>query len=210
MSTIGKIAGKSPVARPPQRKRGEQRVAALLAAAAGVFADKGYATATMTEIAARAGAPIGSLYQFFPNKELLGAALMQRYLDLSVEALQHIEATLPSLSPAALASALLDVFVDLKTERAVALALFDSLTPKDDARGAQFRAAMTLHLGRILKAKIRGLSAARADAMALAVLHQMKAAVALDETGGGKPAVAAQRELRAMLARYFEENFSAR
>jgi AcrR family transcriptional regulator len=38
------------------------RVAALLHATATVFAEKGFDAATMTEIAALAGAPIGSLY----------------------------------------------------------------------------------------------------------------------------------------------------
>src|ERR1700754_1580043 len=94
-------------ARAPQRKRGELRVAALLEAAASVFAEHGYAAATMTEIAARAQAPIGSLYQFFPNKEALGAALMQHYLELSVEALAAIEERAAALSAEALAEALL-------------------------------------------------------------------------------------------------------
>ncbi len=62
-------------ARLPKRARGKQRVAALLQAAAAVFAEKGYEAATMTEIAARAGAPIGSLYQFFPVKEALADTL---------------------------------------------------------------------------------------------------------------------------------------
>jgi AcrR family transcriptional regulator len=39
-------------------------VAALLDAAGSGFADRGFDGATMTEIAARAGASIGLLYQF--------------------------------------------------------------------------------------------------------------------------------------------------
>ena len=66
----------SPAARTPQRKRGHERVASLLAAAAECFVDKGYDAATMTEIAARAGASIGSLYQFFPTKESLALAMV--------------------------------------------------------------------------------------------------------------------------------------
>ena len=58
------------------RRRGRERVAALLAAAATVFAERGYEAATMTEVAARAGASIGSLYQFFPTKELLAEGQM--------------------------------------------------------------------------------------------------------------------------------------
>lgn len=64
----------------PSRKRGRERVAALLEAAADVFATEGYDGATMTEIAARAGASIGSLYQFFPKKQHIAAELHQRLL----------------------------------------------------------------------------------------------------------------------------------
>src|ERR1700734_2133022 len=42
-------------ARLPKRARGKQRVAALLQAAAAVFAEKGYEGGTMAQIAARAG-----------------------------------------------------------------------------------------------------------------------------------------------------------
>ena len=58
-----------PIAKEPKRQRGKQRVAALIDAGAELFAEKGYEATTMTEIASRAGAAIGSLYQFFPSKE---------------------------------------------------------------------------------------------------------------------------------------------
>ncbi|NTI79131.1 TetR/AcrR family transcriptional regulator [Rhizobium rhizogenes] len=61
--------------RTPKRRRGHDRVAVLLEAAATVFVDKGYDAATMTEIAAKARSSIGSLYQFFPTKPLLAEAL---------------------------------------------------------------------------------------------------------------------------------------
>lgn len=63
----------------PRQKRGERRVAALVSAAASEFALSGYDAATMSAIAKRAGAPIGSLYQFFPNKESLARALRTQY-----------------------------------------------------------------------------------------------------------------------------------
>ena len=55
-------------ARIPTQDRGKLRVEALLDAAEAVLAEKGYDAATMTEIAERAGASIGSLYQYFPTK----------------------------------------------------------------------------------------------------------------------------------------------
>ena len=57
-----------------------------------VFAEKGYEAATMTEIAERAGAPIGSLYQFFPVKEALADTLVQNYVALLAADLQALEA----------------------------------------------------------------------------------------------------------------------
>lgn len=197
-------AKKSPAARAPQRRRGEQRVAALLKAAMAVFAERGYAAATMTEIAARAKAPIGSLYQFFPNKDVLGTALMRRFLDLSVAALSAIEEQAPAMTSDALAHALLNVFIGLKHERAAALSMLDAQPHLSDASRSEFRPAMLRHLARILKIKLPQLAPARANAMALAILQQMKSAVALNAQAEAKSAAAALLELRGMLALYLE------
>src|SRR5258708_20538509 len=63
----------------PIQERGERRVAGLLEAAAAIFSEVGYEAATMRDIAERAGASIGSLYQFFPNKEVVARAIKTRY-----------------------------------------------------------------------------------------------------------------------------------
>jgi len=65
--------------RVPRQRRGELRVAQLLRSAAAVIAESGYEAATMSAIALRADAPIGSLYQFFPNKEAVAQALWAEY-----------------------------------------------------------------------------------------------------------------------------------
>jgi AcrR family transcriptional regulator len=70
-----------PKRRVPQQERGERRVADLLEAAAAVIAEHGYEAATMTEIAERAGASIGAMYQYFPNKEAVVRALRAQYGD---------------------------------------------------------------------------------------------------------------------------------
>jgi len=54
-------------------------VAAILQAAAEVFARLGYARATTNKIAERAGVSVGSLYQYFPNKDALLASLLERH-----------------------------------------------------------------------------------------------------------------------------------
>src|ERR1700677_4201817 len=90
----------------PQRRHGKLRVAALLEAGALVIAEKGFQAATMAEIASRADAPIGSLYRFFPNKEILADALIQRFVELINQAFQEINRRVKSLSIAALDGAL--------------------------------------------------------------------------------------------------------
>ena len=51
----------------------------LLDAADALFAEVGFEQATTNAIAARAGSPIGSLYQFFADKGALLQALANRY-----------------------------------------------------------------------------------------------------------------------------------
>lgn len=54
----------------PQQRRSRATVDKILAAAAQVLAEEGDG-ATTDRIAARAGVSIGSLYQYFPNKDAL-------------------------------------------------------------------------------------------------------------------------------------------
>jgi AcrR family transcriptional regulator len=65
----------------PQQKRGQERIDKLLAAAAKLFAKVGYEETTTNAIAREARTSIGSLYQFFPNKEAILNALADRYLE---------------------------------------------------------------------------------------------------------------------------------
>jgi AcrR family transcriptional regulator len=48
-------------------------------AAARVFEERGYAGATTNRIAERAGVSIGSLYQYFPNKEAILVVLLEQH-----------------------------------------------------------------------------------------------------------------------------------
>lgn len=61
--------------RRPQQARARFTVAAILEAAALVIDDVGWGRASTNRIAERAGVSIGSLYQYFPNKEAILASL---------------------------------------------------------------------------------------------------------------------------------------
>jgi AcrR family transcriptional regulator len=64
----------------PSQARARATMDAILEAAAQVFADKGYAAATTNHIAQRAGVSIGSLYQYFPNKDAILYSLMEQHV----------------------------------------------------------------------------------------------------------------------------------
>ncbi len=63
----------------PQQERSIQRVDAILSAAAALIAEKGVSAMKMTELAAVAAIPIGSVYQYFPDKAAIVRALLDRH-----------------------------------------------------------------------------------------------------------------------------------
>src|SRR5881227_4368044 len=74
------MASKTPLRRAPKQERGQRRIGRILQAAAEEFARVGFDAATTNSIARRARTSVGSLYQFFPNKEAILAALTEHYL----------------------------------------------------------------------------------------------------------------------------------
>lgn len=189
----------------PKRRRGRLRVAAIMDAGAAVFAEKGYDAATMTEIAARAQTAIGSLYRFFPTKEVLADALLSRYAELLGEALEDIRSRAGELSPAALADALVELMLDWEAQRAAALVLLDA---QGDAaqRRSKIRGIFRQRLAAILMAATGTLPRARAEVMAVLLLHILKSLPLLArEEAAKRPALIAEaRELaRLYLMRAF-------
>jgi AcrR family transcriptional regulator len=66
--------------RRPRQERARATVEAIVAAAAEVIASEGYAAMNTNKVAARAGVSIGSLYQYFPNKQALLVSLLEEHL----------------------------------------------------------------------------------------------------------------------------------
>jgi AcrR family transcriptional regulator len=63
----------------PVQRRSKETVDALLTATVRVLMDEGYDACTTNRVAALAGVSIGSLYQYFPNKDALLIAVMERH-----------------------------------------------------------------------------------------------------------------------------------
>lgn len=65
----------------PRQTRAELTRQRILEAAAQVFAEYGYSAGTTNRIAERAKISIGSLYQYYPNKDAILVELMTEHLD---------------------------------------------------------------------------------------------------------------------------------
>jgi AcrR family transcriptional regulator len=184
----------------PKRKRGRDRVAAIMDAGVVVFTQKSYEAATMTEIAARAGAAIGSLYRFFPTKEALADALVARYGDSLVSALAAIEARAGELSSSALAGALIEVMQSHEPARAAAIALVDARPEATEIRST-LRASVRERIAAIVTNAAPALPPAKARAAAVLLLHVLKSLRKLPRQDAAADAELAG-EARALVGRY--------
>lgn len=61
----------------PRQARSKAMVATILEAAVRILIKGGYEAATTIAIAEKAGISVGSLYQYFPNKESIVATLVE-------------------------------------------------------------------------------------------------------------------------------------
>lgn len=68
----------------PKQERSKETVEAILEATARVLVREGYEGATTNKIAEASGYGVGSLYDYFPNKESLVTALVERHAEQMV------------------------------------------------------------------------------------------------------------------------------
>lgn len=101
----------------PQQDRSKFTVDAILTATAHILTEEGYDKASTNHIAERAGISIGSLYQYFPNKESLIAALRDRHVSSMMEVIESklrdlfdapLQVVLPEIVKASIAAHAID------------------------------------------------------------------------------------------------------
>lgn len=71
--------------RTPKQQRSRMTVDAICEAAAQVFEARGFASTTTNHIAERAGVSVGTLYQYFANKDAVAHALLERHMNEGME-----------------------------------------------------------------------------------------------------------------------------
>jgi AcrR family transcriptional regulator len=162
-----------PQRRVPRQERGERRVAGLLEAAEAVIAEIGYEAATMSAIAERARAAIGSLYQFFPNKASITQALRVEYAERFTSMYAPLAAQAKTLSASTLARRLIDLTVQFVESHPALPALLDA--PRSTRTPPAMRNALCELLAELLLAQNPRMSKRKALRLGTATLHIIKA-----------------------------------
>ena len=114
--------------RQPKQARSQERVKQILDVAEQLFLEVGYDSTTTRAIAARANVSVGSLYQFFPDKEAILKALAIRYMQtqyqrfLTLHTPAAVTLPLPSY-----VDRMIDVFDQFYTDYPGSRAIFDQL-----------------------------------------------------------------------------------
>jgi AcrR family transcriptional regulator len=187
--------------RPPRRARGVLRVEALLSSAAEVFAQKGFDAATMTEIAAQADSSIGSLYQFFLNKEAVAEALVRTQVDALWVRFDGLAERAPAMSTPALGQALARFLLDFRAAHPSFATLVERPgNPSPLIAGVRRKVRERVEDILVRHAPEADRSTLRA--MAPVVQHTMKSAVQIQAELDGAESRNATRELEAMLVGY--------
>jgi AcrR family transcriptional regulator len=165
----------------PKRKRGHDRVDAIMCAATVLFIEKGFDAVTMSEVAARSSTAIGSLYRFFPTKEVLVGALLERYGAELAEAIDAIAERPDGGTPAGAAAALVEVVERMRLQRSAVLVLIDTHRDSPALRQAM-RGAVVGGLERLL-AHLGAVPGEDTHARAVFLLYLLKTAWAVDQEG---------------------------
>ena len=77
----------------PRQRRSTNTVATILEAAAHILEELGFDGYTTNAVAARAGVSIGSVYQYFPNRDSVTRALIERRSEELLTAILQINET---------------------------------------------------------------------------------------------------------------------
>ncbi|MDR3615960.1 MAG: TetR/AcrR family transcriptional regulator [Candidatus Obscuribacterales bacterium] len=101
----------------PIQERSGQTVEAIFEATIQVLLKDGVKNLTTTRVAERAGVSVGSLYQYYPNKEALLIAMLEKHLDIVGATCQIACRESHNLPLDAMMANIIDAFVDAKMKK---------------------------------------------------------------------------------------------
>lgn len=190
----------------PRQSRARATVRAIIEATAQVLAHAGFERMTTAMVAERAGASIGSLYQYYPNKQALAAAVIDHYGEVFAarfaEAIAAPGETLARAVDALVATAFQDHPHDPRLHQVLI-----EIAPR--VGRAEHRKALSARIAALIEARLRrhadelaaDLDPAEAAAMLEAVL-ETAAHRALEQHPAGLPTARLAAQCRRMIMAY--------
>ena len=188
------------VRREPQQERSTRRLASFLDVAADLFVEVGFEAATMTAIAERSGASIGTLYHYFPDKRTIASALLNQYA-------QEIEAywkplinQASTLTAQKFADRFIERVTDFVQHRPAYLALLAA--PTRFSRDPAARKALRVAFANAFRARNPSLSSERALLAANVALQTVKGLTVLYSDAAPKDKPLVVEEFKKLLTLY--------
>jgi AcrR family transcriptional regulator len=191
----------------PKQARSSQLVAAVLEAAIRVLKSEGARRFTMARVAERAGVSVGSLYQYFPNKEAILFQLQREEWQTTTGLLEKILA--PSKTPplVRLRQAIQAFFRSECDEAALRVALEDAAPLYRAAPEAQIHRKNARKFVESFIAELLPSASKKERAFAMDVLTTTMSAVGKEISEQGHPRAKVEafaNTLSDMLCSYFE------
>jgi AcrR family transcriptional regulator len=192
----------------PKRKRGIERVEALLDAAAATFLEKGFDAATTSEIAERAGASIGSLYQFFPTKESVADVLRARYGDALCEKWDALAASSEARTAPELAERLFRDAGETLADHP-AFPVLEAVRDSPLVNVANVRKRYMESLSKLLRSRASKLSESELRVATIVVLQILRCEIAMEASPETQNRRKVLSELQVVLANYLSDKVDA-
>jgi AcrR family transcriptional regulator len=146
----------------PQQARSVARVNAIVKATATILAEDGYENLTMAKVAAKAGVPIGTVYQFFPGKtDLVGELVVSFQGEIESFAERELTTALLEHDLAAFVNKLVQGVADIQREQSAFVCVFagSQTDPAFEALAATLRRALTGRLSTLFAGAFPNVSA---------------------------------------------------
>lgn len=149
-------ASKGPRGRPVNEQAREERMAQILDGARACFVQRGFHASSISEISAAAGVSVANIYQYFPSKEALIAALIEVDLQRHHSLIARFWST--DFSRAAIEDILADIFL---TPQGHAIAVLRAEIASEGARNPQIAELLRNAESSLIAAVHRGIRAAQ-------------------------------------------------
>ena len=171
--------------------------------AAQLIAKCGYEAVTMTAVAEVAGASIGTLYDYFPDKQALGVALLAQYVDEKDAYWAKLLGESEDMKKSALADFFIEGLLRFMQERPAYLPLMAA--PLAYSRSAAARQPLRRIIASTLLKMNRRLSPERAMISAHVIIELLKGLLAVYKHAAAKDRKPVTEEFKRLMRLYLAE-----